>query len=379
MKRIVYVGFYDMKNDIVRKRNAPPSAVTKMHYIIRAMNQLGYGVDVVSPARPEDQKADKGCFLRDDENTMKLFASTRADNMLCKTVSYIQRQIELLIYLQKNLSADDVVVVYHSVFHAPVITWLKKKIGFRLIAEVEEIYADVTGNTRSLQKENAFFEVADGFIFPTELLNDKININRKPYAIIHGTYQCERDRGVSFNDGRIHVVYAGILDPRKGGTVAASAAEYLDERYSMHILGFGLDEEIETVKTIVEEVSRKTKCAVAFEGLKQGEEYIRFIQSCDIGLCPQDPKAAFTSTSFPSKILSYMANGLRVLSIRIPAIEDSAVGKYLYFFDEQTPQEVAHALKKIDISKDYDSRSIINRLDQRFLLDMRQLLETDMQ
>jgi hypothetical protein len=106
-----------------------------------------------------------------------------------------------------------------------------------------------------------------------------------------------------------------------------------------------------------------------------GEAYIEFIQSCDIGLSTQDPNAAFNATSFPSKILSYMANGLKVVSIRIPAIEQSAVGDMLFYYDEQTPEQIAKAILSVDMSAEYDSRKLILELSKKFQCDLEKLME----
>ena len=70
-----------------------------------------------------------------------------------------------------------------------------------------------------------------------------------------------------------------------------------------------------------------------------------------------------------------MANGLRVVSIRIPAIEGSAVGKYMYYYDKQTPEEIAKAIMAVNINDDYDGRSIISQLDAEFQHDLAKLLE----
>ena len=96
-----------------------------------------------------------------------------------------------------------------------------------------------------------------------------------------------------------------------------------------------------------------------------GEDYIRFIQSCDIGLSTQNPDAAFNATSFPSKILSYMANGLRVVSIRIPAIERSAVGNEVMFYNEQTPE--------VELGG-RDSKAVIEQLDLKFKEELARLI-----
>ena len=114
---------------------------------------------------------------------------------------------------------------------------------------------------------------------------------------------------------------------------------------------------------------------MTYDGLKSGEDYIRFLQSCDIGLSTQNPDAAFNATSFPSKVLSYLSNGLHVVSIRIPAIVTSAVGDLLSYYDEQTPEKIAAAIRSIRLSDPYDSRQRIRQLDIDFQNKLSVLLD----
>ena len=221
-------------------------------------------------------------------------------------------------------------------------------------------------------------KAADAFIFPTQLLNESVNDANKPFSVVHGTYQIEQNRSARFNDGKIHVVYAGTLDPRKGGGVAAAAsAEFLPENYHVHILGFGSEAQIADMKQLVAEVAQKSKANITYDGVLSGEDYIRFIQSCDIGLSTQNPDAAFNATSFPSKILSYMANGLRVVSVRIDAVETSAVADLITYYDEQTPEAIAKAITDVDMSAPYDSRARIAELDARFREELKRLIEAN--
>ena len=113
---------------------------------------------------------------------------------------------------------------------------------------------------------------------------------------------------------------------------------------------------------------------MTFDGLKSGEEYIEFIQSCDIGLSTQNPDAEFNATSFPSKILSYMSNGLRVVSVRIPAIEQSAIGNYMYYYNEQTPQEIAKAVLSVNLSDNYNGKEVIKKLNTEFTENIKNLI-----
>ena len=136
-----------------------------------------------------------------------------------------------------------------------------------------------------------------------------------------------------------------------------------------------VEKETEIIRKHIENISFKSKCSVTYDGCLSGDEYLKFIQSCDIGLSTQNPDAEFNTTSFPSKILSYMSNGLRVVSIRIPAIETSDVGKYMYYYDIQTPEKIAEAIMSVNINDDYNGREVVAQLSNQFADKMKRILE----
>ena len=55
-----------------------------------------------------------------------------------------------------------------------------------------------------------------------------------------------------------------------------------------------------------------------------------------------------------------------VVSVKIDAVENSLVGDMLYYYEKQTPEEIAGAIKSIDINSEYDSRKRITKLDRQF-------------
>ena len=124
---------------------------------------------------------------------------------------------------------------------------------------------------------------------------------------------------------------------------------------------------------LIEEISKKSKCTLTFDGLLSGEEFIRFLQSCDIGLSTQVPDAEFNETSFPSKILSYLANGLCVVSVRMKALEASEISHLLHYYDENAPDVIAGVIKSIDFSKNIDARTKLQSLDKKFIQDIAEL------
>ena len=375
--KIYYLGYYDVVSNAEENRNHVLAASNKMTYIVSALECAGFCVELISASQTLNAQAYSAKTVPfGKKSRLHLFKTLPWGNKLRRVRSVLFSKWQVFWYIWRHVGKGDTLVVYHSLAYVGLVRILKRLKGFRLVLEVEEIYADVTGSDKARKKEYKLFRRADAYIFPTELLNEKLNSEHKPHCIIYGTYRVEEDRHCSFGDEKIHVVYAGTFDHRKGGaTTAATAAEFLPEKYHVHILGFGSKADTEQLKQVITKISEKSAATVTYGGCPSGEEYIRFIQSCDIGLSTQNPNAAFNDTSFPSKILSYMANGLRVVSIRIPAIERSAIGDLVTYYDTRTPEAIAEAILKVDFENPYDSRAEIQTLHENFVVQIQSLLE----
>ena len=377
MKAIRYLGYYDIAENRAEERTCPLAAVNKMTYICSAINRAGYDVELVSASRTAGKKRCPAHRFRVSDTTeLKLFFCPGNGGLLKRFGRTVVMQLNLFFYLWKNTNESEPLLAYHSLGYVRMLWLLKKLKKFRLILEVEELYSDVTGDERTRRREMRLFKAADAYLFPTELLDVKINTNRKPSEIIYGTYQVEEDRASRRKDGKIHLLYAGTFDPRKGGAVAAvTSAAKLPEGYHVHILGFGSEKDTETLIETISSINQSARSTVTYDGLLSGEDYIRFVQKCDVGLSTQMPDATFNDSSFPSKVLSYLANGLRVVSVRIKALERSAIGSLLYYCEENTPDAIAQSVQAIDFLQPYDSRTVIRNLDQKFVMNLKRLIE----
>lgn len=376
MHKVFYVCYYD-DNVSHTKRKVVPSATTKINYICSVLNRCALEVQIVSAS----ETTTDGCACGERKQilpslSLVLFSSIGAGSSIRRVLSRWWTKTMLFTYILRKLKKEDNVIVYHSLGYMGMIRFLKRLIGFRLILEVEEIYGDVMNSAKVVAKERKFFECADAYIFPTQLLDESINTDKKPRVIVHGSYQVEPEVAAPANDGKIHVVYGGTLDPRKGGAAAAAAAAaYLPDNYHIHILGFGQQHEIEHMKQHVLQCSLPGHAQVTYDGCVLGDDYTRFIQQCHIGMSTQNPDAAFNATSFPSKVLIYLGNGLQVVSIRIPAIEKSAVSHVLHYYDEQTPEEIAKAIMSVNLTEAASGRPLLKQLNTEFQKQISTLLQ----
>ncbi len=373
---VYYIGHYNCEQLASEKRIAAPPAMNKMGYIISVLSEITDKSIVVSPCETRSHSYVKGSMQDlNDHISIKTFDSFQNKNRIIRGLGHVITKNQLHRFLMKNVKSDDTVIVYHSLALMDIVKKLKNKKKCHLIIEVEELYSDVSEDKELRKKEIDYLQIADRYIIITELLNQQVNLQNKPKIISHGTYQSVEKCGEKFNDGKTHVVYAGSFNPVKGGALCAiDAAEYLDNGFVLHVLGKGSESETEVVKNRIEEISAKTECSIVFDGYKSGKEFDAFIQSCHIGLSTQQPDGKYNASSFPSKILMYMSNGISVVSIRIPAVDTSDVKDCIYYYDTPAPKEIANAIKQVPTDSFFDSSERLSELHKEFVNGLKSFL-----
>lgn len=373
---IKYVGFYDLP-DSNSNRVCNLAATNKMDYISSAIVKSGYNVEVISPSwmgTDTKKKYEKQINIKMDESISVTFCpSWKTSNRVTRNIKILFSLVWLFFYLLWNVKRKEKVLAYHVPWISLPIRAAKFIKRFELILEVEEIYQDVMKvNSFFTTWENKLIDVADSYLLSTDLLVEKIPEN-KPYITIYGVYNVKDQLVVPENDGLIHLLYAGIIDSHKKGAFnALESTKYLSDKYHLHIIGFG---ETEKLCSVINMYNKDNKCKVSYDGVLSGVEYIKYCQSCHIGLSTQSMDGSYLKSSFPSKILSYLSMGLRVVSGYIDCVSQSKIGNFISYYNEDNPEEIAKAIMSIDISQNFDSRNIIQNCNKEFINDIQKLLE----
>lgn len=363
-KTVYYLAYFNDPAITREERYVSRAATTKVEYIASCLNSIDFKVDIVSPAEASGKSGFPVRFVELSQGvSLQLFGSLGRASVLGKVFNklYIGKQLKKFL---KSIGKNDVLVCYHMVDYIDMLVKQKKEKQFRLILEVEEVYSDVNNSAALREREQQIFDVADAFIFSAELLSHRIDMRGRPYCVCSGIYSANPKLADKRKDGRIHVVYAGTLDSRKGGAMAAIAAgTLLDKNYAMHILGNGNGQQVADIKNAVTEANKiSAGCTISYDGFKSGQEFNEFIQSCHIGLSPQDPDAAFNQTSFPSKVFMYLSNGLQVVSVDLPVFTDE-MRKQLTLCSSNAESELANAIRQIDTDMS-ESQSAIGFLER---------------
>lgn len=381
-KRVKYIASFDIDSNIAENRVNVLSSANKINYIISVLNQLGYGVDVISYSRTLNKRCYLGKkVLWGKNNTIKLFPTTWHGGNFKKFINLIILNTCLFFYILKYVYKNDIVILYHS-YGFLWLNVLLKIMNVYLIEECEEIYGDIFGNKFMSTIEQKFLSKADAYIFPTSLLDNIVNKNNKPSIVVHGSYKDvgsyffsdSNKESVYFDPSLYHVAYTGILDPKKGCLDVIKASEFLDESFYIHILGFGTEEEVKNVRQMINEISLNTKCKVTYDGLRKGMEYTKYLQFINLGVCTLDISQDFINTQFPSKIISYMSSGVPVLCSKAKAIMTCDVSSAITFYEGCSPYDIAKGIIIARQKPIINTQQLLEECDYNFKKNLLKLI-----
>lgn len=374
---LYYVCYYPKKEDIENGQNL--AGTEKANYIIDCFADLGKVVTVLSNAKTLNKKRGYKSEDRcDDTREIKIhtFSSLRQGNLIWNVINDRYGLLQLFFYILLNVNKNDIVCVYHSLAYRGIFAHLKRIKRFKYILEVEELYQYFTASKSGYKKnENKIFSSPDAFIFSNKLIADDVNIKHKKSAVVSGVYKNEEtlinkeDKDKSI----IKLVYAGSLEYQKGVSIILDIAYYLREEFELRIIGFGTDDEIELVKNRIVQLNNIGK-RVIYDGIKTGDMYKKYIQECDIGLCIQDDKDIFNRYGFPSKVISYLANGLDVICNDLIQIKTSNVINYVNIVESSNAIDIANYINNYNYKR-INARNAIRVMDDIFHQELKLLVE----
>lgn len=366
-----YICEHYIPGDSVENRAFTLSAVDKVDYIISAFTRNNIKIELISASRSTNE--DGYYKERTDKisDMCKIISSPTfgTKSMIGKKIQRIYMLFWLTIFLLKNCKKGEWVAVYHSIFTVLPMLIVKKIKKIKIINEVEELFYELDTNTSNCRKklELKIIKESDSFIFASKQLNDKCNsIIKKPYVIANGSYNSVPKRIYKKNK-KIRLIYAGLISLGKVAFKTVEIANYLTSDYELCIIGYGDQNSIYELQKLINKVNIKSECKVFFDGIKRGVDYEAYLQNCSIGLCPLTTDSLFQSACFPSKITSYIANGLHVVTTFNKTIAESPYKDVVSFVKNQSPKEFATTIMQLKTASLRDTRELIKELDLEFV------------
>ena len=351
------------------------SACDKATYVHSVLNRLGYDIEIISPSYAKKTSKTRTDCINEHVRVTSGFSLGWHGN-ITKTLSRISAMLWLLKFFIVDCKRYEKIMIYHGVQNAPIFIIAKFFKKFHYILEVEEIYSELMQNTgfnwRGLL-EKKMFQISDSFVFASSQLENVCNYSSKPYSIVTGSYIPAPKLSEQYSDGKMHIVYAGLIEKDKVAFKSVRIGKYLTSNYQIHIIGYGNDEDIKALNDLIDIINQQAKCVVKYDGLKRGIEYSKYLQQCHIGICPLSKSASYQNACFPSKITSYLCNGLLVATTENAVLKSSVYKNSLLFVKDDDPQSFAIAIMSINYEKYDDPRCTIDGEDKRTLCEFKNI------
>jgi glycosyltransferase involved in cell wall biosynthesis len=378
---VLYIGFYD---DIVgnrsEKRNTFLSSVNKMNYITQVLVDEGYHVTILSPAWTMLKKgyfAGKEYDL-DKHVRLALTPTFGSKYRILRTISKAVALVWMGTYLLLHTNGKSRVLVYHAQLTSIPILFAKFVRKFKITLELEEIYHLIQPSGKLHTKlEMMMIASAKAYILPNNLIYEKIRDPiEKPRIVVHGDYRIAQEYAKDI-DWNIKLLFAGNIEKIRGGAFnALKIIDFLDDSYILHIIGYGSESELAELGEAINVInSNRDREVIKYHGVLYGIEFSEFLSGCDIALNLQTQSNHYMDMAFPSKVISYLAHGLHVVSTRLNTLENSEISRYITFVDELDPASIAKKIESIDLYSEFDPKAFLKDLDVRTHTDLGELMK----
>jgi len=376
---IYYLGYYKSRYIDDYANSGSNAASFKMGYVIRAIKNLGRPITVVSWCPSDKMGKIPLREIQVDALQKEVYLpSVRVNKMPMRFTAWFRNR-DVYRYLICHVKKEDTLIVYHASTVANAVLKAKKKIGFKLILEVEEIYyvdTQIKKIKKIKKQEESLLNAADSYIIVNDLIYDKYINNGKPHMVLYGVYDAPQfDFQELAQRDSIQVLFSGSIDKVRGAELAIETAKYLPKNYQVYISGSGAPTFVtDIVNRIQAHNNSGVGCEIVYQGCLEESALDALALRCDIGLNLQSVDNPFEAVSYPSKITFYLLHGLNVVSTKMSSVMASSLNKYVSF-TEYDAQHEAETIQNVMMRKKQENASVMYELHRQAQKDLERLLD----
>lgn len=164
------------------------------------------------------------------------------------------------------------------------------------------------------------------------------------------------------------IVFPGFFRGVQGRTGVSSGdvfkigfAGTISERYGINVLHDSLKslrskEFVIEVAGIADRSIRAKYPGLVYRGFLSSDDYVNFMNSCDVFVCPRDPHSEFTRFSFPSKIFEYISFLRPVISFELPCYPED-IKSEMKLVQSYNGETLAKAIQEVKLNYSNYSKS----------------------
>jgi hypothetical protein len=228
----------------------------------------------------------------------------------------------------------DKLIIYHSngfYYYFPVFIFFRNKI----VIQVNEIYSNVLGNKLSIFLERMYINCFKKLIVSNIHLKENWFSGKK--VLVRGGYFRQSVISLVESNRLKNYIYVGSIDNYKMGNlnILLDLVNFIPTNINLYLCLIISDEDFVKVKNAI-----GTKQNVyIFRDVNDGD-LKKHYSICKYGLVLQDSNKSFNLTSFPSKVFSYLNNGLIPVAQKNQSFLKSEINNLFAYIDDWRWSEI---------------------------------------
>ena len=317
--------------------------------LIEGLEELGVNVDIIADYPYSNMKFAKSKLFSHSENSKDIIIESCGIPYLSLPIkSYFVRKAVKKAIKRRNY---DYVIAY--LVHSPFLEGIKfaKKIegGIKSILICPDLpdMMDMSLQNKRIKsflkqfdyrKINRLYNFVDGFVFFSELMQEKISPNGKPWTVIEGVATVD-SLDLTEHEKTKAMMYAGTLHRNIGIENIIKSLKYLPEDLEFWLFGDG------ELKEDIIALSHKDK-RIKFFGFMPREEVFEYEKRATVLVNARNPKDSYTRYSFPSKTFEYLYSGTPFVTTKLAGIPQE-YNDYFYLISDNNPKTIADKVLEV--------------------------------
>lgn len=203
----------------------------------------------------------------------------------------------------------------------------------------------------------------DKFVLYAKPMADFLKLEDGQWIVMEGSYNSDltvQEDAIEDN-GKISVMYSGVLDMRYGIPELLDAFELLDDNYELWLTGNG------NAVPFIKERAEKDKRIKFYGYLPSRQDLINKQASATMLISPRRDAEEGSKYCFPSKLFEYMVSGNPVISCFLAGIPEE-YHKHLVELKTVTPECIAETIKSV-AEMESSNRKILGNGAKQFVLE----------
>lgn len=307
----------------------------------------------------------------------RIIQSTDLPFLNYRIIKHLFRMFSLIKQLSSSLSREHYTLIYFYdcdisfLMCTPLLKILGYKFNTCLIipdlptmtGDVDSILIKFLKNTLSILLKNSL-RFIDTFSVISSGMIDKLKLDANKTIVIEGIYNGRRDylfeKDSSCTLKNKNIFYSGAIDERNGIVLLVNAFKRInDPNYTLTIVGEG---------PLADWLVLQSECDIRINYLGQikHSSVLELQRKSDLLINPRIPNQSFTSYSFPSKTMEYLASGIPVLMFKLDGVPDEYF-KYVTLCHSNTVDALEKSICSI-LECDYETAISKAKTAKEFIL-----------